>query len=112
VENKLDRTFEALGDPARLAMVRLLRRKPRRSTEIADALAMSRPTTSRHLEVLRTAGLVEASLVADDARVRVYQLRRERFAELRRFVDEVEAYWSEQLHAFKAHVERKYGKRT
>lgn len=109
---ELDRTFEALADPARLAVVRLLKRKPRRSSAIASALGLPRPTTSRHLEILRKAGLVEAALVGDDARARLYSLRRERFSELRRFLDEVEAYWGDQLQSFKAHVERKYGGRT
>ena len=59
MEDRLSRTFEALADPARLAVVRLLRKKPRRSSEIAEALYLKRPATSKHLEVLRQAGLVE-----------------------------------------------------
>jgi len=109
MEDRLSRTFQALADPARLAVVRLLRKKPRRSSEIADSLALNRPATSRHLEVLRQAGLIEAELLEEDARARVYRLRRKRFSELRDFVDEVEAYWVEQLASFKAHVERKRG---
>jgi DNA-binding transcriptional ArsR family regulator len=109
MEDGLCRTFEALADPARLAVVRLLRKKPRRSSELADALSLNRPATSKHLEVLRQAGLVEAELLDEDARARVYRLRPERFYELRGFVDEVEAYWGEQLASFKAHVERKQG---
>lgn len=104
----LSRTFEALADPARLAVVRLLRKKPRRSSEIADALSLNRPATSKHLEVLRQAGLVEAALLDGDARARLYKLRPEPFSELRGFVDEVEAYWGDQLASFKAHVEAKY----
>jgi DNA-binding transcriptional ArsR family regulator len=109
MEDRLSRTFEALADPVRLAVVRLLRKKPRRSSEIADALSLNRPTASKHLEVLRQAGLVEAELLDEDARARLYRLRREQFSELRGFVDEVEAYWGEQLDSFKAHVERRHG---
>jgi DNA-binding transcriptional ArsR family regulator len=109
MEDRLSRTFEALADPARLAVVRLLRKKPRRSSEIADALHLNRPATSKHLEVLRQAGLVEAEILEEDARARVYRLRPERFSQLRDFVDEVEGYWGEQLASFKAHVERKQG---
>ena len=47
-----------------------------------------------------------------DARVRVYRLRRERFTELRGWLDEVEAFWGDQLAAFKAHAEKTRGKRT
>jgi DNA-binding transcriptional ArsR family regulator len=109
MESRLSRTFEALADPARLAVVRLLRKQPRRSSEIADALSLQRSATSKHLEVLRQAGLVEAALLDEDARARVYRLRPERFSELRDFVEEVEAYWGDQLASFKAHVERKRG---
>ncbi len=104
----LDETFLALGDPARLAVIRLLRKKPRRSSEIAAALSLSRPTTSRHLGVLRKAGLVEETTSEDDARGREYRLRPQPFAHVRSWLDEVEAFWGDQLGSFKAHVEGKY----
>jgi DNA-binding transcriptional ArsR family regulator len=108
VRSSLDETFLALGDPARLAVVRLLRKKPRRSSEIAEALQLTRPATSRHLGVLRKAGLVEEATLDEDARSREYRLRPQPFARIRTFVDQVESFWSEQLDDFKAHVERKY----
>jgi len=104
-------TFAALGDPARLAVIDLLRKQPLRSGDIAAALELSRPTTSRHLGVLRRAGLVEEVGVEDDARARLYQLRPERFGELREWLAEVEAFWGEQLRAFQAHVEAKARRR-
>ena len=107
----LDQTFVALGDPARLAMIGLLRRKPLRSGDIASALDLTRPTASRHLGVLRRAGLVEEIGVEDDARARLYQLRPDRFGELREWLDEVEAFWTDQLRAFKAHAEKRGRKR-
>jgi DNA-binding transcriptional ArsR family regulator len=61
---------------------------------------------SRHLRVLRLQGLVEEERVADDARVRVYRLRRERFAELQSWLARVESFWSDQLEAFRVHAER------
>jgi len=109
VRSSLDETFLALGDPARLAVVRLLRKKPRRSSEIADALKLTRPATSRHLGVLRKAGLVEEATLDEDARSREYRLRPQPFARIRTFLDEVEAFWRDELAGFKAHVERKYG---
>jgi DNA-binding transcriptional ArsR family regulator len=108
VQPSLDETFLALGDPARLAVIRLLRKKPRRSSDIADALSLSRPTTSRHLGVLRKAGLVEETTSEDDARGREYRLRPQPFARVRSWLDEVEASWEGKLGAFKAHVESKY----
>jgi DNA-binding transcriptional ArsR family regulator len=108
VQPSLDETFLALGDPVRLAVIRLLRKKPRRSSDIASALSLSRPTTSRHLGVLRKAGLVEETTSEDDARSREYRLRPPPFARIRTWLDEVETFWSDQLGSFKAHVETKY----
>jgi DNA-binding transcriptional ArsR family regulator len=107
----LPRTFSALGDPTRLAIVRLLGKKPLRSSDIADALDADRPTTSRHLRVLRQSGIVEETSIEDDARVRVYRLRREAFAQVGDWLAEVEAFWSDQLGAFKRHLERQSGGR-
>jgi len=104
---RLDRTFAALADPTRRRVVDLLRKRPRRAGELAEAVAMTRPAMSRHLRVLRHSGLVEEDDLEDDARVRVYRLRPERFAEVRDWLAEVELFWTDQLEAFKAHVERK-----
>ena len=90
-----------------LGVVDLLRQAPRRPSEIATAFALSRPAMSRHLRVLRKAGLVAESVQADDARTRLYRLEPARFTELRTWLDEVEAFWGDQLRAFKAHTERK-----
>jgi DNA-binding transcriptional ArsR family regulator len=111
VQADLDQTFAALADPTRRAVIGLLREGPRRSSEMATALATSRPAMSRHLRVLRRAGLVAEEGLEDDARVRMYQLCREPFSELRSWLDEVEAFWADQLRAFKAHAERRQGKR-
>lgn len=100
-------TFAALSDPTRLRIVRLLGEEPRRPSEIAEAIDASRPTTSRHLKILRDAGLVEDAILRDDARQRIYRLRREPFDGMRDFVDEVEDFWADQLLAFKAHAEKK-----
>ena len=51
--------FEALGDPHRRAIVELLSAKPRSVQEIADELPISRPAVSRHLRLLKEAGLVD-----------------------------------------------------
>src|SRR5688572_12626118 len=56
----MDKTFRALADPTRRQILRLLRDGPRGSGEIADAFPSTWPTISRHLAVLREAGLVVA----------------------------------------------------
>ena len=104
--NDLDRVLAALAAPTRRRIVDHLRRGPRRAGELASACGMSMPAMSRHLRVLRRCGLVEGGGVDDDARVRLYRLRPEPFAGLRAWLGAVEGFWSGQLAAFKAHVER------
>jgi DNA-binding transcriptional ArsR family regulator len=105
--NAIDGTLLALADPTRRGVVELLRREPRRASELAELLSMTRPAMSRHLRVLRKSGLVSESEPDHDARVRVYRLEPERFAALREWLDEVEAFWGDQLQAFKLHAEKK-----
>ena len=106
-EAALDRTLSALADPTRRRVVELLRRQPRRAGELADAFGVSPPAMSRHLRVLRTRGLVEETREEQgDARCRVYRLRPEPFRDLASWLAEVEAFWSDQLGAFKRHAER------
>jgi DNA-binding transcriptional ArsR family regulator len=102
----LDRTLAALADPQRRRAVELLRRRPYRAGELAQALALPAPAMSRHLTVLRRSGLVEETHPEFDARVRIYALRPEAMAGLRTWLDETERMWAEQLAAFKQHVER------
>jgi DNA-binding transcriptional ArsR family regulator len=101
---QLDTTFAALADPTRRRVVDLLRDRPRRAGELAAAARTSAPAMSRHLRVLRASGLVEAELLEEDARARVYRLRPERLRALQVWLD---TFWGSQLDAFKAHVERR-----
>ena len=107
MQNKVDRTLAALADPTRREVIDLLRQKPRRASDIASALSMSKPAMSRHLRLLRKTGLVTKDELENDARVRVYRLEREPFVELRSWLDEVEGFWTAQLSAFKARAEKK-----
>jgi DNA-binding transcriptional ArsR family regulator len=97
----LDETLSALADPTRRRVVELLRRKPHRSSDIADELATTRPAMSRHLRVLRRAGLVRET----DARIRVYELQEQPFVESR-LGSGCRGVLGAQLSAFKAHAER------
>lgn len=87
-------------------MVELLRERPRRAGELATATGLPPPAMSRRLKVLRAARIVEEDRSEPDARVRVYRLRAEGMAELKRWLEETERLWAEQLTAFKAHLER------
>ncbi|MEQ9638687.1 MAG: metalloregulator ArsR/SmtB family transcription factor [Alphaproteobacteria bacterium] len=102
----LDATLAALADPVRRQAVELLRQRPRRASELARLIGLPRPAMSKHLRVLRLSRLVEESSPDSDARVRVYELRQERFAALADWLAEVGALWTDQLAAFRDHVER------
>ena len=102
----LDRTLAALADPHRRAVVDLLAQGPRAAGDLARALDLSPPAMSRHLKTLRTSGLVEETHPAFDARVRIYRLKDGATDALKGWLAETESRWSEQLAAFKAHVER------
>lgn len=101
----IDRTLAALADPARRRVVDLLRERPHRAGELARAAGLSAPAMSRHLRALRTTGLVEESHPEFDARVRIYRLKPGPMAELKSWLDDTERLWTQQLAAFKAHVE-------
>ena len=106
----LDATLAALADGTRRGVVDLLRKSPRRASDLADALGASKPAMSRHLRVLRDSGLVETSS-KDDGRERIYTLRPAPFAQLRAWIEDIEAFWTVQLASFKDHVERTRGKK-
>lgn len=103
----LDAMLSALADPTRRAVIGCLMRGPQRAGELAQALSTSPPLLSRHLRVLRRSGLIAAQEPEEDARVRVYRLQPRALAPLREWIDEVEAFWGDQLQGLKMHAERK-----
>jgi DNA-binding transcriptional ArsR family regulator len=107
MQTSLDRTLLALADPTRRGVIELLRTRPRRAGELAELLSMTPPAMSRHLKLLRKTGLVSESEPEHDARIRLYRLEREPFAELSGWLAEVEGFWGEQLEAFKEHAEKR-----
>jgi len=102
----LDDILTALADPHRRHVVDLLSRGPRPAGELAREVGLAPAAMSRHLRALKQGGLVEDSHPAFDARVRIYALRPGPMNELKAWLEETERLWSEQLVAFKAHLER------
>lgn len=102
---RIDRTLAALAEPHRRQVVDILSRGPRSSGELAAAVKVSPPVMSRHLRALRQGRLVEETPAEFDARVRIYRLRSEPMSELKAWLEAAEQMWSEQLLAFKAHLE-------
>ena len=108
-DGTLDRTLQALAEPTRRAVVGLLRDGPQRAGEIADALSMSRQAMSRHLRVLRQAGVIHEVGAAgpdDDARARTYRLEARPLADLQSWLGEVQSFWSVQMQSFRKQAER------
>jgi DNA-binding transcriptional ArsR family regulator len=101
----LDASFSALSDATRREMIRTLLHKPRRAGELAECVSMSPQALSRHLKVLRRAGLIVEDGVENDARVRVYRVHPGAFEPLQEWLAQVEDLWRRQLHAFKTYAE-------
>jgi DNA-binding transcriptional ArsR family regulator len=101
----LDAAFAALADSSRRDMIRMLLHKPRRAGELAEGVDMSPQALSRHLRVLRRAGLVSEAGIEADARVRVYSVHPTAFQPVRQWLAQVEELWHGQLHAFKSYAE-------
>lgn len=104
---RLDTVFAALADPDRRRAVELLGRKPHSAGELASALGLAAPAMSRHLRLLKQAGLAQETHPEFDSRIRIYSLKAGAMADLKLWLAETEALWTGQLSAFKAHVEGK-----
>jgi DNA-binding transcriptional ArsR family regulator len=102
----LDRTLSALADPHRRRVVDLLRERPRRAGELAQATHLSFPAMSRHLKLMRASGLVVEERDGFDSRVRIYRLRPEPMDNLKEWLSRTEEMWARQLRALKAHVQK------
>lgn len=94
--------FEALADPTRREILDLLSDRDRTAGEIADRFEVSRSAVSRHLRVLREAGLVQREKAAQ---WRVYRLNPEALREVDRWIGRYRVFWAARLHALKRVVE-------
>lgn len=110
--SSIENLFDALADPTPLRIVEFLRAGPRRAGDLAQCFDSSAPTISRHLRVLRRAGVLDVGQAEDDARARVYGLRPETFIALQAWVDHAQAQLREQLTAFAQHAEHVAGSST
>ena len=87
-------------------MIELLGEREHRAGELSAAAGTSAPAMSRHLRILLDAGFVVDERVPNDARLRVFRLRREPVLALQAWLDQLQAHWNEQLGAFKRYVEQ------
>jgi DNA-binding transcriptional ArsR family regulator len=93
--------FEILAEPSRRRVLDLLREQDRTVGELVEALDMSQPAVSKHLKVLRDAGLVEAEV---DAQRRVYRLRPEPLADVDAWLAPYRKFWRGKLAALQRHL--------
>jgi DNA-binding transcriptional ArsR family regulator len=91
--------LKAIAEPRRQEILRLVWSKERAAGDIARHFEVSRPAISKHLRVLREAGLVDERRMGTQ---RLYSARTESLLELRRFLD---SFWDEGLLAIKQAVE-------
>jgi DNA-binding transcriptional ArsR family regulator len=102
---ELDAAFAALADATRREMIRALLHKPRRAGDLAMSVDMSPQALSRHLRVLRKAGLIVEEGLEDDARVRIYSVQPGAFEPVQQWLAQAEDLWRRQLQSFKAYAE-------
>ncbi|MGH3623447.1 MAG: ArsR/SmtB family transcription factor [Sciscionella sp.] len=94
--------FDVLAEPTRRRILDLLLERPRVVGELTDELALTQPCTSKHLRVLREAGLVQ---VRPEAQRRWYELRSEPLAELDAWLAPYRRLWEDRLNALERHLD-------
>jgi DNA-binding transcriptional ArsR family regulator len=95
-------SFEVLAEPTRRRILDLLLVRPRLVGELTEALGLSQPGTSKHLRVLREAGLVR---VRAEAQRRWYELRPEPLVELDAWLAPYRRLWEHHLDALERHLD-------
>jgi DNA-binding transcriptional ArsR family regulator len=94
--------FEALAEPNRRRILDLLRAGERPAGDLVEALSISQPGVSKHLKLLREAGLVS---VRADGQRRLYRLRAEQLAEVDAWLAPYRRAWAGRLDALERHLE-------
>jgi len=96
-------TFEVLAEPSRRRILDVLREGERAVGELVQRVRLSQPAVSKHLRVLKEAGLVE---VRPDGQRRWYRLRAAPLADIDEWLEPYRQLWSDHLDALEAHLER------
>jgi DNA-binding transcriptional ArsR family regulator len=94
----------ALADGTRGRILELLAGRPHTATELHRAFPIAAPAVSRHLRVLREAGLIEERRPEHDRRVRLYTLHPEPIQEVGAWLEALNRAWQDQLDSFKDYV--------
>jgi DNA-binding transcriptional ArsR family regulator len=95
-------TFTVVAEPARRGILDLLRDQPRSVGELVAQLGLSQPGMSKHLRILRDAGLVT---VRRQAQRRMYELRPEPLVEMDAWLAPYRRFWSDRFDALERHLD-------
>src|SRR3954454_17050419 len=99
----MDTLLHAVADESRRTVLEILRHGSATAGELADALPIARPGVSRHLRVLRDAGLVD---VRNEAQRRIYSLRAEPLVEVDEWLEDYRALWQNRVDALHTEIAR------
>jgi DNA-binding transcriptional ArsR family regulator len=97
-----NQTWAALVDPHRRSVLEELRRRPCAVNELVERLGFSQPSTSKHLRVLRDAGLVRVTKAAQQ---RIYAIDPAPIAELDAWLAPYRSLWNDRLDALGQHLD-------
>jgi DNA-binding transcriptional ArsR family regulator len=100
-------TFEVMAEPNRRVIVELLRERERTVGELVGVLDVSQPAVSKHLRILREAGLVDSRI---DAQRRFYRVRLQPLREIDAWLAPYRAMWSRSLDALERHLDESESK--
>jgi len=98
--------FEVLAEPTRREILDLVRERELSVGELVQRIAISQPGVSKHLRVLRDAGLVEVRV---DAQRRLYRVRPEPLAEIDAWLRPYRRLWADHLDALENHLDAREG---
>lgn len=97
--------LQALSEPHRMAILAMLAEGERPAGDFVEALPIAQPTVSKHLSVLKAAGLVT---VRKDATRRLYRLNPAPLKDLDQWLAGYRRFWSDRLDALEAHLDREF----
>lgn len=95
--------FEAIAEPNRRKILGLLQRSELPAGAVVDAMGMSQPGVSKHLKLLREAGLVS---VRADGQRRLYRIEAAKLAEIEAWLEPYKRFWRDKLDALEDHLMR------
>ena len=101
----MHQALQALGEPHRMAIIAMLNDGERPAGDFVNALPISQPTVSKHLSVLREAGLVT---VRKDANRRLYSLNPAPLAEIDAWLEPYRRFWAGRLDALETYLDKEF----